>query len=588
METLAEARSFLEQQQYDSAALRYLDVYKYGPFELQPMAGLYRGICLYYQGQYAEAAEHLARVDSCFVDFPLREELHYWQGRSAMQRGDIDRMLKCFDLLENKRYQVMADSCIFALAQEMSPKEVNLRFLAAFYERAASRTIKEKLQEALLRYVPLGQEAMIDTLFETNRGRKYGRQLLDEARLTQKTFHVAVLLPFLAEVQISSDPQSMSSFVWDLYRGISSAQAALLAKGIRLQLHPYDTRRSLPETLTILDSLAKQKLHLIIGPLYLETIAPVQAFALRNEIPMLNPLSSNPILSTTFEAWLLRAHDLTQMTATSTYVDQHFTNRTAAIFCEDETRLRTSCEAYARALRTAGFELRFERYLSPKRSIELRDQLCHVERSLVEGLDTDSIPQPEEGYAFRKGIGRYAEQEEQWYKERWAIRPNEIGHIMVLARHPSFLSYALSAVEQRPDTIPIITQTHWLDVPESDYDQFERLGVQFIDPAYIPFEGSLRQRFLSKFFNYWGDLPSRHAFLGYELCWIMGQAMYQYGDNFMYMLQQSGDPRVGQLGLGLRYLRGKKDNQWVSFLRIQDAQIEVLYTYGKEEKNASE
>ena len=237
MEELDQARSLLEQKQYTAAAARYLALYKDGPFELQPMAGLYYGVCLYYQGSYAEAEAHLEEVDSCYVDAPLRDQLLYWKGRSAMSRNDIDHMLMYFDMIEEARYQRSVDSCIHLMARAIELKRRNLRYLAFFYERAPALYLKDKLQEALLRYVPPGEEAMLDTLFSTPRGRKYGLQLLKHARLEQKTYHIAVLLPFFFN-PVSDNAPYTSSFVWDLYKGLSSAQQALERRGVLLQLHP--------------------------------------------------------------------------------------------------------------------------------------------------------------------------------------------------------------------------------------------------------------------------------------------------------------------------------------------------------------
>ena len=356
----------------------------------------------------------------------------------------------------------------------------------------------------------------------------------------------------------------------------------LEAQHIRLQLHPYDTRRNLPTTLGILDSLKGKKIHLIVGPLYWETIVAVQAFASENDVPMLNPLSSNNRINGRRGGWLFQPSDLTQTLAAIEYAKQQFSHRVVAIFCENIPRMVSSCELYARGLRSAGFEVLIERYLPKEESVQIQEQLCAVNKTQMD-LSADSIPEPEEGYIFKKGIGKYGEQSEQWYKEQWNIQPNDIGHVFVMAQDPSFLSYLTGAIEQRPDTIPVITQSHWLDRSEFDYAQFERLGLRFISSPHIPLASTSTSLLKDSFLEQWGEFPTRYAYIGYELTWIMGQAMRQYGDNFMYMLQQSSQIQRGTLGFDLQYRPQRRDNQLVSILQIQDGQLRLRYTYGREE-----
>ena len=241
-----------------------------------------------------------------------------------------------------------------------------------------------------------------------------------------------------------------------------------------------------------------------------------------------------------------------------------------------------TCEAYALALRRAGFEIVFERYLTSKRASTIQESLTVMTKTQMEDFPSDSIPEEELGYIFRKGTGRYGEQQESWYKEQWEISSNSIGHMFVAGRSPSFLSYAISAVEQRPDTISIFAEAHWLSNPTFDYEQIERLGVHFVEGNYLPYQ--IPKHFEKRFLLRWGELPDTHACVGYELLWIMGQSMRQYGGNFMYKLQRSSSLQKGPLGVHLLYTKKHQDNQVVSLLRLVNGRTVVSYLYEEKSK----
>ena len=580
---LKTAKALLQASKYEEAEQHLRKIYNTGEEQLRPMAGLYLGVCFYKQASYTQASKQFAEVAKMYPKFGLQESLLYWQGLSAASNGQILVAFSFLEPLSSSGYATQAAVLKARLLDNLPEGREKLSHLAGLYEAYPKSTaIETRLQTALRLYiVPSEEAAVLDTLFKSNWSRTSARILLSHTQ--SQTYYVAVLLPFfLRNWQEEAPRHRKQSFVWSLYEGLLSAQHALAELGISLRLYPYDTRRSSQSTLRALSTLRDKNVDLIIGPLYWEAIAEVQTFAKERGIPMLNPLSANPRLSRQGpHSWLFQADDLTRAHALAAYVSQRFDSRRAAIFCEQLPRSISTCETYAKALRRAGFEIALERYLSIEDATAIQESLTVMTSTLLKDFPSDSVPEEEEGYVFRKGTGRYGEQEESWYKEKWKISANEIGHIFVAGRHPSFLSYAISAVEQRPDTIPIFTEAHWLSNWTFDYAQIERLGVHFIGSNYLPQEKIQKHYFREEFLARWGEPPDRHACLGYELLFLMGQAMHRYGSNLMYKLQRSGNLQKGPLGIQLRYSEKHQDNQVVNLLRLLNGRTVVLYLHEK-------
>ena len=221
-------RKLLKDQKYEAAKENFLHIYMGEEIALQPMAGLYAGICLYYQGAYEEALEQFEEVKASYEAFPLQDPLKYWQGRAYIKQKDILAAMAQFESLHSQRYKLMADSCVSTFFEGVYPRVSNLPLLAKAYEISlVSSIIRSKLQEALLRHVPPGEEDTIDSLFEQQETRKNAHHLLTQARLETKEYQVAVLLPFFFKEQLLRSPSDREhSFVWSLYQGMCSAKEA--------------------------------------------------------------------------------------------------------------------------------------------------------------------------------------------------------------------------------------------------------------------------------------------------------------------------------------------------------------------------
>ena len=575
---LDEGKFLLKTQQYEAAEAHFRALA--GDTEaFEPIASFYLGICLYKKEAYDKAQTHFEALKDTYPDYDLQKAIAYWAGLCASKNNKPAEALDHLSTLSSGSYRAAAEAAKENLIENLSTSAHDLPNLATLYEQHPEKRIKNKLQEGILRHIlPQQRAPVLNSLFSTSWARDALRSAIFSDKKRANPQHIVLLLPFFFCEWESSPPIHPDSFVWSLYRGIKSAQIVLKRAGIDLQLYPYDTERSTFQTQKWLKTLKNKRIDLIIGPLYWDAIAPVQAFATKHRIPVLNPLSTNPrFIKASANAWLFQASGSSQAKKAAEFVKNQLNrHKTAVIFCEQLPQSINICEEYAQNLRADGFEIVFERYLSKDDTHIIGDSLTKVDREILEDVPLHEKPQ-EEGYIFKKGKGIYGETESAWHKEYWHIQPDSIGHIFIAGSHPSFLSYAISAVEQRPDTIPILTEAHWLEHREVDYTQLEATQIHFFSSYYFDKSSRNMKVFIEDFIARWGKAPDKYASIGYELIWTIGQAMHRYGANFMQHLQQKSSHQAGALGLGLRYTEKNRDNQVVPILQIQQGKLHIVH-----------
>ena len=61
------------------------------------------------------------------------------------------------------------------------------------------------------------------------------------------------------------------------------------------------------------------------------------------------------------------------------------------------------------------------------------------------------------------------------YTEKFLIEDDSIGHVFISSKNSLFASNAISALDVRNDTIPLIGYSEWLDYNVISVDQFQDL-----------------------------------------------------------------------------------------------------------------
>ncbi|MDR9374130.1 MAG: LysM peptidoglycan-binding domain-containing protein [Schleiferiaceae bacterium] len=115
---------------------------------------------------------------------------------------------------------------------------------------------------------------------------------------TQKTYRVALLLPFLAHLPVDTitteKPQfsGLSEMALDFYQGFRLAADTLARQGMNLQLQVYDTRKQAQRVKSLAERLRRQQVDLVVGPAYDRHVRTVAKLLEADDIPVVSPLSS--------------------------------------------------------------------------------------------------------------------------------------------------------------------------------------------------------------------------------------------------------------------------------------------------------
>ena len=110
-----------------------------------------------------------------------------------------------------------------------------------------------------------------------------------------KEFDIALLLPFNTQINnldfANDSINDKSEMALDFYEGASIALEELKDKGLNAKVYVYDTQK---DKLKVKDILAQPHLKdvdLIIGPVYNAPLAEANAFAKKNKVHLVSPLS---------------------------------------------------------------------------------------------------------------------------------------------------------------------------------------------------------------------------------------------------------------------------------------------------------
>ena len=560
-----EAKESLIAKQYTVAEQKFYTLQKNGPLDTRALSSFYLGVCSYYQERYKEAQAWFQEVLTKYPDLPIRDNIHYWRALCYYADGHFTKVLVSLEPIRSSFYKKKALQLKEKLLEELSFELQDIRKLASAYTHMPYDTVLAKQLAYRIRISAEtgSHEALIEDLLEESLYRDQISKLIQDYQ-QPTTYRVALLLPFFVEdfehIPFDKWPKS---FVWDFYKGVLSAQETLsrdTTLRTTFQLYPYDTQRSSEETQKVLDPLTRQSVDLVVGPLYWEAIEVAQRWSEQQGIALLNPISSTPRLWQRSEyTWLLEADYLRKNQVALTYIDSSFTNKKFAVFCERNMKSIAICEDYVKEAQRVGFHLAYARYLSAKEASTIRDML-------VAGVSIDSLEDTDHETT--------ALDLETLNSDNW--RPlDTLGHIFVAASHPSFLSYAISGVEIRPDTIPIFTESHWLLEDHFDYEQLERLEVSFVAGNYVDWQSPATHLFIYQFTQRWGEAPNHYACLGYELGIILQNMMDKYGTEFMHAFERA---RIleGKLGVSALY-KGHKSNRRVKIIRIIDGIHQIVY-----------
>jgi hypothetical protein len=296
---------------------------------------------------------------------------------------------------------------------------------------------------------------------------------------------VSVLLPF-------SDSIAGSDFI-EFYQGALLAAEEMKERGMPLLLQVFDWDRQPVDVLLSGETLGNS--DLIIGPVYANDIGSAIAYFRNSEVKIVSPLDGNA------EIWV------------SSY--PHLFQVQPSLKAQQESLLK---------------------YLDPHSSavwIISEEGEQHVAPGLRSILDNHLIRYRHFSYDVLQG-------REVTEVLREALGANDRNQIIIASQNEAFVSDAVRNLHllHAYDSIPIelFGLSRWRTFETLDLNALHQLKVVLPLSVYVDYSAKKVQAFIKNFRSVYDGEPSQYAFQGYDVMLYFLNAMFLYGPDFEYCL----------------------------------------------------
>lgn len=343
----------------------------------------------------------------------------------------------------------------------------------------------------------------------------------------KEQYNVAILLPFNAE---NINGGTSSNFIIELYEGILIAVESLEEVGVPIKVYSYDTKRDSVTTAEILANSEFQKMDLIIGPLYGNTIPLVQRFSKANRIPFVNPISDNTmIIEDNPYGFLLSSGYMTKAKSIANYAANHLKGKTAVIVHGTSDKDTLAAKAF-------------------------------IDQFTANGGTVHKVFEYPDEYAYKYMVSELSD-----------IRQDTSKFVYIASSNVALGRTSLSALRNILFEGVIIAPSRWIDIPQLSYTRLEAANVYFVDPNYYDDESQAAKQFTSQYIQKIKVLPTKFAFMGYESMSFFGRALYEYGTGFVSDIHTKTKVK-SYLYQEINY-QGGNDNQSIQLLKFENGEL---------------
>lgn len=539
-------------------------------------ASFYYALAAYKQEMPQVATDMWKQVLVKYPKWEETEEVDFWLAKVSFEREEyldaVKYTEKLPEVVQTQLRKTVRDELDANVLEELYQENSENEALAFLYFQALANLPQEERNHDLL--LSLAERF----------GTELEEVINDFPKVVKESYGVALALPFMFDSLQNATPV-IKNLIFDLYQGMLVAQDSLSKEGISLELYPFDTKKSEAVAKKIIGNESLRNADLIIGPLYGNPINVVYPFAAKNEIPIVNPLSSNAsLIRNNKEGFLFQPGYGTQGREAGIYAAKKFTkNKNAIIFYETQ-RDQIVAEAYREELEKDSFNIVLFEELTKATALQFQADWTRQYESSLDTLSREAIdsislmpnryvrsrPRKDEKTG-RVLKDRNGDDRLEYYEMRYTIPQDTIGHIFAATSSNLLSNNIISLSEVRGDSIGIVGYDDWLNFRLVSFNQLERLDVSFISTSYFYPDKSEKIGDLIRA-RFWTE-PSQYHFLGYELIMQIGRLFDENGKHFQRGVL-TGKHLEGHLMHGLKY-GAFRDNQIVPIVTIEELQIQV-------------
>lgn len=540
------ARAFFDKKQYGLAMEAFKPLIVYDKDNVyQEYASFFYALSAYHQKFTAVAKDMLLQIKQLHPDWDQMPEVNYWLAKIYFDQREYFQamhMLGVYPALNHQKNVVGMKSHYLG---EIEDVEV-LRMMWEEYPR--DTVVAKTLVRAISRQPLPEQDAqLIDSLVS---GFGFDRNEFESALMPANVFKdeyvVSLLFPFLAGTLEPTTATKVNQSILDLYLGIKMAADSLRGLGINIDLRAYDTERSIPVTLGLLEKEEMKSSDLIVGPLFQNQVKPVQDFSIANKINMISPVSGNSeFFGDNPFGLLLQPRSETIGERSAEWIAAHVRNKNCMVFYGETAKDTVTAASFL------------------KRAKELDLNIVWAEKVARENSVTifNKLATPVEYDEFKNPI-------------EFELKIDSIGSVFMVSDDPILYTKVISGVDTRGDSTIIVGNESWLNNAAANFATYERLHITMAAPTFTSASNPNYEVFRQEFIRRHGILPTEFSKIGFEFMWFVGHSLKEYGVYFQEGLKGRGFV-PGYLFRGYDFSTGQS-NQFVPFVHFKEGRVEFV------------
>lgn len=352
------------------------------------------------------------------------------------------------------------------------------------------------------------------------------RQVKDEV------LDLVVILPFTGSASGSVSNTSPTDFMFELYQGIEFGVNQMKAEGKKVNLVTFDSKRDLNHLTALLSDPAVKQADVIIGPIYPEESDMLSAFAEKEEIPFIHPLSN---LGERFEqtefSYLFRPSVNSLSAGIISSLKSQKWGKQVAIGYSGSSRDEKLGLLLHADLEKAGFQV-----------------------TKIQKID------PRNASTFFQGLG--------------VSRGNtpSVDQIILLADDPAIGQSVFSLMESITTAVPVLVMDSWLAFNFANYEMLEFPNFYFISNNTPKFDTESMVQFRNKYFEQFLAYPVLNTVLGMELVyWLGANATSAYDYDLRIGLNQHAFQQ-GKLTWGFNF-QNANNNSYTPVFKLEAGEL---------------
>jgi len=488
------------------------------------------GLALYKTGDKKTARTYLQKLVESAPSFAQIDEAKYLLGAVLLEAGEIKQGLDLLNTIKQStlKEDINAQKRYFLATL---PTEQLKKLYETTQDEGVGRLLAQKLaNERITREDKFLLESLLVKYNLTNTSLIQTYKPL-EPPILKPAYKVALFFPFFLKETSPNSPNRRYQFVYDMYEGMKIAQEQLENEGIKIKLFTFDTERNDNVIAQLIQKQANSEIDLIMGPIYPNNFKSLLPLAETKKINIVNPFAndigiyqSNPYI------FFAESSYQTQGKKTAEFAVQNFTGKKAYVYYGRNIEDSLSAFAHKETLEKSNFQV----YLRP---IDSRTIFQRFTNDITNLSKTDSA------------------------------------YIFISTSEEAVALNLISATQAARRILPIIAPEAWLNFEQIPYEKYQQAEVYFFSSNYVRTNRDAKN-FQKEYIARSNMMPSKFAYLGYEMMYYFGKILSKYGINFQNAIKQI-DYDKGKTMIGFDF-KDSNDNQCVAITKFREGVLEVV------------